>query len=144
MIINKIGSIYHGRQIAPARSWALPSIRKIFRGFSADLESFPLESLAVYTVHDGHGLMHRKSFPVNSIFCAQPRKFSHSKVLPHIYVYRTQQKRKYEVYPKIGVNRRLHRAYRFLVCITHCQCVLHTISHSVYYMLLTQCAFHTT
>ena len=27
----------------------------------------------------------------------------------------TQQKRKYEVYPKIGVNRSLHRAHRFLV-----------------------------
>ena len=55
-----------------------------FRGFcsfSADHESFPLESLAMY-VHDGHGLMHRESFPVNSVFCAQPQKFSPSKVLP--------------------------------------------------------------
>ena len=47
----------------------------------------------------------------------------------------TQQKRKYEVYPKIGVNRSLHCAYHFLVCITHCQCVLHTISHSVHSIL---------
>ena len=54
----------------------------------------------------------------------------------------TQQKRKYEVYPKIGVNRSLHCAYHFLVCIIHCQCVLHTISHSVHYMLLIQCALH--
>ena len=33
------------------------------------------------TVHDGHGLMYCESFPVNSVFCAQPRKFSHSKFL---------------------------------------------------------------
>ena len=46
-----------------------------FHSFSADHESFPLESLAVYTVHDGHGLMHHKNFPVNSVFCAQPQKF---------------------------------------------------------------------
>ena len=37
------------------------------------------ESLAVYS----HGLMHRESFPVNSVFCAQPQKFSQSKVLPY-------------------------------------------------------------
>ena len=29
------------------------------------------------------GLMHRESFPVNSVYCAQPRKFSPSKVLPY-------------------------------------------------------------
>ena len=29
------------------------------------------------------GLMHRESFPVNGVFCAQPRKFSPSKVLPY-------------------------------------------------------------
>ena len=27
--------------------------------------------------------MHRESFPVNSVFCAQPQKFSHLKVLPY-------------------------------------------------------------
>ena len=39
------------------------------------------------TVHDGHGLMHHESFPVNSVFCAQPLKFSHSKVLPYTIAY---------------------------------------------------------
>ena len=29
------------------------------------------------------GLMHRESFPVNGVFCAQSRKFSPSKVLPY-------------------------------------------------------------
>ena len=29
------------------------------------------------------GLMHRESFPVNGVFCAHPRKFSPSKVLPY-------------------------------------------------------------
>ena len=32
--------------------------------------------------------MHRESFPVNGVFCAQPRKFSPSKVLPYtVYTY---------------------------------------------------------
>ena len=53
-----------------------------FCSFSANCESFPLNHL-LCTVHDGHGLMHRESFPVNSVFYAQPRKFSHSKVLPY-------------------------------------------------------------
>ena len=44
--------------------------------------SQPLNHL-LYTAYDGHSLMHRESFPVNSVFCAQPRKFSHSKVLPY-------------------------------------------------------------
>ena len=30
--------------------------------------------------------MHRESFPVNSVFCAQLRKFSPSKVLPYTVV----------------------------------------------------------
>ena len=53
-----------------------------FRGFLANRESFPLESL-LCTVHNGMGLMHRESFPVNGVFCAQLRKFSPSKVLPY-------------------------------------------------------------
>ena len=47
---------------------------------------FPLNYL-LCTVHNGHGLMHRGSFPVKSVFCAQLRKFSHLKVLPYT-VYR--------------------------------------------------------
>ena len=43
---------------------------------------FPLNHL-LRTVHDGHCLMHRESFPVNSAFCTQPQKFSHLKVLPY-------------------------------------------------------------
>ena len=46
---------------------------------------FPSNHLP-YTVHDGYSLLHRESFPVNSVLCAQPRKFSHSKVLPHTVV----------------------------------------------------------
>ena len=62
-------------------------IRQNFQGgklsrFSANRENFPLESL-LCTVHNGMGLMHRKSFPVNGVFCAQPREFSPSKVLPY-------------------------------------------------------------
>ena len=53
-----------------------------FHGFSANRESFPLNHLPC-TVHNGVDLMHRKNFPVNSAFCAQPRKFSPSKVLPY-------------------------------------------------------------
>ena len=52
----------------------------VFADFQPIAKVFPLNHL-LCTVHDGHGLMHRKNFPVNSIFCAQPRKFSHSKVL---------------------------------------------------------------
>ena len=60
-------------------------IRQNFRGFCVFqpiAKVFSLNHL-LCTVHDGHGLMHRESFPVNSVFCAQPRKFSHSKVLPY-------------------------------------------------------------
>ena len=51
---------------------------KIFRGFSADCESFPLNHF-LCIAYDGHGLMHHESFPVNSAFCAQPQKFSSPK-----------------------------------------------------------------
>ena len=33
------------------------------------------------------GLVHRESFPVNGVFCAQPRKFSPSKVLPYTVLF---------------------------------------------------------
>ena len=56
-----------------------------FREFSADCKIFPLNHL-LCTVHDGHGLMHLESFLENSVFCTQPRKFSHSKVLPYTIV----------------------------------------------------------
>ena len=52
------------------------------RDFHPIAKVFPLNHL-LCTVQDGHGLMHHESFPVNSVFCTQPRKFSHSKVLPH-------------------------------------------------------------
>ena len=40
-----------------------------FRSFSANRESFPSNHL-LCTVNNDHGLMHRESFPVNSVFCA--------------------------------------------------------------------------
>ena len=46
----------------------------VFRGFLANRESFPLNHL-LCTLHNGMGLMHHESFPVSSVFCAQPRKF---------------------------------------------------------------------
>ena len=46
------------------------------------VENFLLNYL-LCTVYDGHGLMRCKSFPVYSVFCAQPRMFSPSKVLPY-------------------------------------------------------------
>ena len=45
-----------------------------FGGFLANREIFPLNHL-LCTVHNGMGLMHRKSFPVNSVFCVQPQVF---------------------------------------------------------------------
>ena len=50
--------------------------------FQSIAKVFPSNHL-LCTVHYGHGLIHRKSFPVNSVFYAQPQKFSHSKVLPY-------------------------------------------------------------
>ena len=56
--------------------------RKTFAVFQLIVKVFPLNHL-LCTVHDGYGLMYRESFPVNSVFCAQPQKFSHLKVLPY-------------------------------------------------------------
>ena len=41
--------------------------RKTFAVFQPIAKVFPLNHL-LCTVDDGHGLMHRKSFPVNSVF----------------------------------------------------------------------------
>ena len=57
----------------------------VFVDFQPIVKVFPLNHL-LCTVHDGHGLMHRESFPMNSVFCAQLRKFSHLKVLPHTVI----------------------------------------------------------
>ena len=46
----------------------------IFTVFQPIAKVFPLNHL-LCTVHNGHDLMHRESFPVNSVFCAQPRSF---------------------------------------------------------------------
>ena len=54
----------------------------VFADFQPIVKVFPLNYL-LCTVHDGHGRIHRKNFPVNSVFCAQPRKFCPSKVLPY-------------------------------------------------------------
>ena len=43
----------------------------VFVVFQLITKVFPLNHL-LCTVHDGHGLMHCESFPVNSVFCAQP------------------------------------------------------------------------
>ena len=50
-----------------------------FHSFQPITKVFPLNHF-LCTVHDGHGLMHHESFPVNSVFYARPRKFPHSKV----------------------------------------------------------------
>ena len=52
----------------------------VFTVFQPIAKVFPLNHL-LCTVHNGMGLMHRESFPVNGVFCAQPRKFSSLKVL---------------------------------------------------------------
>ena len=57
----------------------------VFTVFQPIAKVFPLNHLPC-TVHNGMGLMHRESFPVNSVFCAQPRKFSPSKVLPYTII----------------------------------------------------------
>ena len=49
--------------------------RKSFAIFQSIAKVFPLNHL-LYTVHDGLSLMHHESFPVNSAFWAQQRKFS--------------------------------------------------------------------
>ena len=46
----------------------------VFTDFQPIAKVFPLNYL-LCTVHEGHSLMCRKSFPVNSVFCTQPRKF---------------------------------------------------------------------
>ena len=58
-----------------------------FRGFQPIAKVFPLNHL-LCTVHNAMGLMHRESFPVNGMFCAKPRKFSPSKVLPYTVIAR--------------------------------------------------------
>ena len=65
---------------------------KTFAVFQPITKVFPLNHL-LCTVHDGHGLMHCESFPVNSVFCAQPRKFSHLKVLPYALTLATEDKK---------------------------------------------------
>ena len=67
---------YHIRQILEGENFCGFCI------FLANRESFPLESL-LCAVHDGLGLMHHVCFTVNSVLCAQPQKFSPSKVLLH-------------------------------------------------------------
>ena len=52
----------------------------VFAVYQPITKVFPLNHL-LRTVNDGRGLMHRKSFPVNIVFCAQLQKFSNSKVL---------------------------------------------------------------
>ena len=58
------------------------SRKKTFTVFQPIAKVFPLNHLPC-TVHNGMGLMHHKNFPVNSVFCAQPQKFSPLKVLPY-------------------------------------------------------------
>ena len=56
----------------------------VFTVFQPIAKVFPLNHLPC-TVHNGMNLMHREKFPVNSVFCAQPRKFSPSKVFFAVY-----------------------------------------------------------
>ena len=55
----------------------------VFAVFWPIVKIFPLNCL-LCTVRNGMGLVHRKSFPVNGMFCAQSRKFFPSKVLPYM------------------------------------------------------------
>ena len=69
-------------------SKTIPYTAKLLRGktfvvfavFQPIAKVFPLNHLLSIT-HDGRGLMHRESFPVNGVFYTQLRKFSLSKVL---------------------------------------------------------------
>ena len=45
-----------------------------FRGFQPIMKVFPLNHL-LCTVHNGKGLMHRESFPVNSVLCTTAKVF---------------------------------------------------------------------
>ena len=54
----------------------------VFVVFQPVAKVFPLDHL-LCTVYDGNGQMHRKSFPVNRVFCAQLQKFSPLTVLPY-------------------------------------------------------------
>ena len=54
----------------------------VFVIFQPIAKVFPFNHL-LCTVHNGMDLMHRESFPVNSVFCPLPRKFSLSKVLSY-------------------------------------------------------------
>ena len=54
----------------------------VFTVFQPIAKVFPLNHLPC-TVHNGMDMMYRENFPVNSAFCAQPRKFSSSKVLSY-------------------------------------------------------------
>ena len=58
----------------------------VFAVFQPIVKVFPFNHL-LCTVHDGQSLMHCESFPVNGVFCAQPRKFSHLKVMPYTVHY---------------------------------------------------------
>ena len=53
-----------------------------FAVFQSIAKVFPSNHL-LCTVHDGHGLMHRKSFPVNSVFFVHNRKSFKSYALIH-------------------------------------------------------------
>ena len=44
---------------------------KTFAIFQPIAKVFPLNHLLCTVVHNGMGLMHRKNFPVNSVFCPQ-------------------------------------------------------------------------
>ena len=70
---------YRIRQIFKGKTFA------VFTVLQPTTKVLPLNHL-LYIVHDGHGLMHRKSLQVNSVFCAQLPKFSPSKVLPYSVV----------------------------------------------------------
>jgi len=71
----------------------------VFAVFQQIAKVFPLNQL-LCTVHDYHSLMHCENFPVNSVICTQPQKFSPSKVLLYavmvfifVYIYRRLQVR---------------------------------------------------
>ena len=59
---------------------------KTFAVFQPIVKVFTLNHL-LCTVHDGHSLIHHESFPVNSVFCSQPQKFSNLKVLLYTVSY---------------------------------------------------------
>ena len=65
VVSNSMGKLPYTAKLWSGKTFA------VFMVFQPIAKVFPLNHL-LCTVHDGHGLMHCESFPVNSVFYAQP------------------------------------------------------------------------